>query len=124
MLKLLVIDDNTSLCDLLRQFFSSKDYQVFIASDGEKGLSITREQQPSIILLDMMLTPTNEFGIDILKQIKKIDDKIKVIMMTGAEDKGVIKLAKICGASDYIIKPFDLEQLEKDIMPKIIKQLG
>jgi len=72
----------------------------------------------------MIIMPTNEFGIDILKQIKEIDDKIKVIIMTGAEDKGVIELAKMCGASDYITKPFDLEKLEKDIIPKIIKQFS
>jgi len=123
MLKLLVIDDNASLCNLLKQFFDSKGYKVFIANDGRKGLSVVKAEQPNIVFLDMIIMPTNEFGLDILKEIRKIDDKIKVIMMTGAEDKGVIELAGMYGASDYIIKPFDLGQLEREVMPKLVKQI-
>lgn len=121
MVKLLVIDDDFSMCDFLKDFFSKRDYQVFIATDGEEGLSIVREQRPNIILLDIILS--NQFGLDILQRIKEIDDKAKVIMLTGVGDKGVIKVAKKYGASDYITKPFSLEQLEKDVMPKILKQL-
>ncbi|MBU1852431.1 MAG: response regulator [Candidatus Omnitrophica bacterium] len=122
MVKLLIIDDDLSLCDFFKNFFSKRDYQVFIATDGEKGLSIVRDERPNIILLDMIIMP-GQFGLDILQEIKKIDDKAKVIMLTGVGDKGVIELAKMYGASDYITKPFDLEQLEKDVMPKIIRQL-
>ncbi|MFC1624207.1 response regulator [Candidatus Omnitrophota bacterium] len=122
MLKLLVIDDDLPLCDYLKEFFSKKDYEVFTATDGEKGLSIVRDERPNIILLDVVIMP-GQFGLDILKEIKKIDNKVKIIMLTSVEDKGIIELAHKYGASDYITKPFDLENLERDVMPKIIRQL-
>ncbi len=65
---------------------------------------------------EMTLTKCSECG-------EEIDDKAKVIMLTGVRDKGVIKVAKKYGASDYITKPFSLEHLEKEVMPKILKQL-
>jgi len=121
MIKLLIIDDDISLCSFLKNFFSKKDYQVFIAIDGEEGLSIVREHRPNIILLDIIMP--DQFGLDVLRQIKKIDDKVKVIMLTSVGDEGVIKVAKKYGASDYITKPFSLEHLEKDVIPKILKEL-
>ena len=62
-------------------------------------------------------------GITVLQQIKEIDKNAKVIMMTAVKEEAMIELSREYGAIDYITKPFSLEHLEKDVMPKILKQL-
>ena len=121
MIKILIIDDELPVCDSLKYFFSLKNYQVFIATTVEEGLSIVKEEHPNIILLDIIMPGRS--GIEVLKQVKATDDKTKVIMLTGISDEKVIKQAMEHGASDYITKPFSLEHLEKEVMPKILKQL-
>lgn len=121
MVKLLIVDDDLPTCDFLKSFFSNRNYEVFIATDGEKALSIVREKCPNVILLDIKMPPPS--GIKVLQRIKEIDKNAKVIMMTGVEEEAVIELTKEYGAIDYITKPFSLEHLENNIMPKILKQL-
>ena len=121
MVKLLIVDDDIPTSDFLSRYFGKIDYEVFTANDGERALSIVREKQPNIILLDIKMPGLS--GITVLQKIKEIDKNAKVIMMTAVRDEEVIKLAMEYGASDYIPKPFSLEHLEKDVMPKIISQL-
>jgi len=121
MVKLLIVDDDLPTSDFLSHYLGKRDYQVFIANDGEKALSIVREKQPNIVLLDIKMPGTS--GIKVLQQIKEIDKNAKVIMMTAVKDEAMVELAKEYGASDYITKPFSLEHLENNVMPKILKQL-
>ena len=62
-------------------------------------------------------------GINTLQRIKEIHKKAKIIMMTAVRDEKVVEMCKEYGASDYITKPFSLEDLEKEVMPRILKQL-
>ena len=121
MVKLLIVDDELPICDILKEFFSKKNYQVFIATTGEEGLSILRKEKPHIILLDIIMPSRS--GVEVLKRIKEIDNEVKVIMLTGISNEKVIEQLKEHGASDYVTKPFSLEYLEKEVMPKILKQL-
>ena len=121
MVKLLIVDDDLPTCDFLKSFFNSRNYEVFIATDGEKALSVVREKRPDIILLDIRMPGPS--GIKVLREIKEIDKHVKVIMMIAVEEETVIELAKEYGAIDYITKPFSLERLENNVMPKILKQL-
>lgn len=121
MIKLLIVDDDLPICDFLRVFFSRKDYQVFTAIDGKQALSIVKEKQPNIILLDIRMPGLS--GIEVLQKIKEIDKDAKVIMMTAVDEKMVVNLAMNYGATDYITKPFSLEYLEKDVFLKVLKQL-
>jgi len=121
MVKLLIVDDDLPTCDFLNRYLEKRDYEVFTANDGESALSIVKEKQPNIILLDIKMPGLS--GITVLQKIKDIDKKIKVIMMTAVKDEEMVKLAMEYGASDYITKPFSLEYLESEVMPKILKQL-
>ena len=121
MVKLLIVDDELPICDILKEFFSKKNYQVFIATTGEEGLSILRKEKPHIILLDIIMPSRS--GVEVLKRIKEIDNEVKVIMLTGISNEKVIQELKKYGASDYVTKPFSLEYLEKEVMPKVLKQL-
>jgi len=121
MVKLLIVDDDLPTCDFLNNFFRKRDYEVFVANDGEKALSIVKEKKPNIILLDIKMPGPS--GMNVLKEVKEIDKTIKVIMMTAVKEEAMIELARQNGASDYITKPFSLEHLEKDVIPKILKQM-
>jgi len=121
MVKLLIVDDDIPTCDFLNRYLGKRDYEVFTANDGESALSIVKEKQPNIVLLDIKMPGLS--GITVLQKIKDIDKKSKVIMMTAVKDEEMVKLAMEYGASDYITKPFSLEYLESEVMPKILKQL-
>jgi len=121
MVKLLIVDDDLPTCDFLRLFFEKRQYQVFTAQTGEDALSIVKDKQPDIILLDIKMGGIS--GIEVLRRIKENCRDVKVIMMTGVKEDVVIDLAKEYGAIDYITKPFSLEHLEKDVMPKVVQQL-
>ena len=121
MVKILIVDDDLPTCDFLKRFLEQNGYQVFTANDGQVALSITKEKDPNIVLLDIAMPGLS--GIKTLKLIKEINENIKVIMITAIDDESIIKLAAECGAIDYIVKPFSLEHLETNVLPKIIKQL-
>lgn len=121
MIKLLIVDDDFPTCDFLKRFLEISGYQVFIANDGESALLTVKEKKPNIVFLDIRMPGVS--GIKVLQQIKEIDSNVKVIMMTAVKDEEMIKLTKEYGASDYIVKPFSLEHLEKDVIPKILTQL-
>jgi DNA-binding response OmpR family regulator len=121
MVKLLIVDDDIPTCDFLNRYLGKRNYEVFTANDGESALSIVKEKQPNIVLLDIKMPGLS--GITVLQKIKDIDKKSKVIMMTAVKDEEMVKLAMEYGASDYITKPFSLEYLETEVMPKILKQL-
>ena len=121
MVKLLIVDDDIPTADFLSRYLGKRDYEIFIANDGESALSIVKEKQPNIVLLDIKMPGTS--GMTVLQKIKEIDKNAKVIMMTAIKDESMIELAREYGASDYITKPFSLEYLENDVMPRILKQL-
>lgn len=120
MVKLLVVDDDLQIADFLRTFFAEKSYNVLVSDDGIKALSLIRKEKPHIVLLDIKIP--NLSGIEVLRQIRDIDKNVKVIMMTGVDDEAMMSLAKEYGAVDYITKPFSLQHLEDNVLPKIIKQ--
>jgi DNA-binding response OmpR family regulator len=121
MVKLLIIDDDLQTCDFLKRYLEKRDYEIFIANNDKDAISITKEKKPKIVLLDIRMPGVS--GITVLQKIKEFDKDIKVVMMTAVRDESMVELAKEYGASDYIIKPFTLEYLEKEVMTKILKQL-
>ncbi len=121
MVKILIVDDDLPTCDFLRTFLTKKGYSVEIAMDGETALNILKEKRPHIMLLDIRMPGMS--GIEVLRRSKEIHPDLKVIMITAVRDESMIELAKIYGASEYLIKPFDLDYLEKEALPKILSQI-
>ncbi|EGW39540.1 sigma-54 dependent transcriptional regulator [Desulfosporosinus sp. OT] len=108
--KILVIDDEERMCWALDRALSHEGYQVVTATRGLQGIDQTRETNPSIVILDLKMPDID--GIEVLKEIKKINPSIPVIMITahGTIDTA-IEAMKI-GATDYITKPFKLDKLK------------
>lgn len=114
MYKILVVDDEVAVCDLLKDFLTLKDYEVFTASDGYTAISKAKEVSPHLVLLDIVMPGIS--GMEVLKEIKKLNSKTGVIMITAVPDQGIITESIDLGAYDYIRKPMDLKHVENVVM--------
>jgi putative nucleotidyltransferase with HDIG domain len=121
MVKLLVADDEEKICQLLHMFFSERGYDVLVAKDGPTALQCIRTERPHLVFLDLRMPGLN--GLEILKETRRIDDTIKVIIITSIEDDGVVQEARDIGATDYVIKPFSLEYLKEEVLSKVSASL-
>ncbi|MBO8131064.1 MAG: response regulator [Candidatus Marinimicrobia bacterium] len=118
MKKILVVDDELEIIELLKEFLKERGYQVDSAQSASETYEKITSFQPDIILLDIRLPDAS--GIDVLKKVKELNSKIDVIMVTGVIDKKTALKAMEMGASDYVVKPIDLEYLETSILAKLI----
>ena len=103
-LKVLIVEDDNFLLEMYVTKLKVEGFEVFSASDGEKGIKAVQEKLPDVILLDIMLPLVDGFGV--LDQIKK-DDKTKnipVILLTNLSQKDDVKKGMAKGAADYLIK--------------------
>jgi DNA-binding response OmpR family regulator len=107
--KILVVDDEPTICSLMRVFLSQHGYQVHTASSGEDALNIFDESTPDIVLLDISMPGMR--GIDVLKQIKSLKSNCGVIMLSAYGDDETIQEAINLGAFCYIQKPMELVEL-------------
>lgn len=108
-MKILIIEDEKSLADLVANRLKKEKYIVDISNDGEEGLYNALLDIYDLIILDIMLSSIN--GIDILKEIKKNNIKSKVIMLTAKSELEDKLLGFNEGANDYIPKPFHIDEL-------------
>lgn len=120
--KILVVDDEISICNLLRKFLDLKGYEVYTALDGPAAIAKVKEFRPHIVLLDIMMPGMG--GIQVLKEIKKVDPRAGVIMVTGVGDNELGRRALELGAYDYITKPVNFDYLETVLRVKMIDLLG
>ena len=109
MAKILVIDDEKSIRDTLKEILEYEDHQVDLAADGDEGLALFKENKYDIVLLDIKMPQKD--GIEVLEEIFKINYEIPVIMISGHGniDTAVESIKK--GAYDFIEKPLDLNRL-------------
>jgi two-component system, NtrC family, nitrogen regulation response regulator GlnG len=108
--KLLIIDDEQSVLDLLGGVFAEGGFEVLLEKDGESALALARTERPNVALVDIGLPKKS--GLEVLRELKEIDPRICVIIMTGnLVTQNVIEAMKH-GAYDYLSKPLNLKQLE------------
>ena len=117
MSRVLVVDDDPAIRNLLQEFLTGKQYDVIEAATGGEGLKRLREDRPHLVLLDINLPDIS--GLEVLREAKAIDPAVGVIMITGIQEEAVGRQAMRDGAFDYITKPLDLHYLEKSLWYKI-----
>lgn len=106
--KILLIDDDEELCDLVTEFLQSESFVVEMAHDGEKGVEKSLEGEFNLIILDVMLPKIN--GFEVLRKIRK-NSQLPVLMLT-ARGEDVDKIIGLeLGADDYLPKPFNPREL-------------
>ena len=106
--RILVIDDEPAVTDLLAYNLRAANYEVLVAADGGEGLKLARQANPDLILLDLMLPIVD--GLDVCRELRKTSG-VPVIMITarGEESDRVVGLE--LGADDYVCKPFSMREL-------------
>lgn len=117
MRKMLIVDDESEICEFLKLFFEERNFDVNTAYSGEEALESAKKFKPDVILLDIHMPGMD--GITVLKHIKESDSKVKVIMVTALETREKIEAAMRLGADNYITKPLSLEYLERDVQEKV-----
>jgi len=117
MARILVVDDEIAIVDILKSFLEEKEHKVFTAYDGVEAVEVTKRERPHVILLDIYLPKMD--GIQVLKAVREFDDTIGIIIMTGFREKDVAQEALKLGAFDYINKPFDFDYLERALETKL-----
>ena len=107
---ILIIEDEVTLAKNIATYLKRSGYDADVASAGEEGLAQIETFRPEVVLLDYALPGIN--GLDTLKRIKALDERIAVIMMTGHGSEQVAVEAMKAGAHDYLIKPVILSELK------------
>ena len=110
--KILIVDDDPNICELLRLYFENEGYEVKTASDGAEGVSYFKMYEPDLVLLDIMLPKKD--GWQVCREIREVSSK-PVIMVTAKGDVFDKVLGLELGADDFIVKPFDMKEVSARI---------
>ncbi|MDQ0418362.1 two-component system, response regulator, stage 0 sporulation protein F [Thermoactinomyces sp. DSM 45891] len=116
--KVLVVDDQYGIRILVKEVFSKYPLQVLQAANGMQALEIVQSERPDLILLDMKMPGMD--GLEILRRLKKMDETLKVIMMTAYGELDMVEKATHLGALAHFTKPFDIQ----DLCNEVIRQLA
>jgi two-component system, response regulator, stage 0 sporulation protein F len=111
--RILVIDDNPNVVDILGRYLREEGYGVLGALTSDEGLKLVILSRPELVLLDLALPGTN--GIELLKRIRSTNPTTRVIIVTGSIDPALAREALELGALAYIDKPFDFAYLKRVI---------
>lgn len=111
--KILLVDDEPEVLEFLGRRLEKHGFSVLTAMDGVSGLEQARRYMPDLVLLD--ITMPNKDGMTMLKELKadQATARIPVVMVTAKSESGAIFEGEKFGATDYIIKPIDFDQLLK-----------
>src|SRR3990167_6130834 len=121
MKKVLVVEDEQLIADLLQKKLIKEGYYAFAAGDGEVALQQIREERPDIVLLDIVLPRMN--GFEVLAELRKDEElrKIPVIIISNAGQPAEIEKAREAGVRDWLIKTeFD----PQEVLEKVRRQVG
>lgn len=107
--RVLVIDDEPGMVDLLTAILSDTGYDVIGALSGGDGLALVDLERPDVMLLDLQMPGVP--GVDVLRRVRTLRPELPVIIVSGQADFNLARATLSCGAVDYIPKPFDPEDL-------------
>ena len=114
MKKILIADDSLFMRMSLKDNLPD-GYEVIEADSGAKALELFESQKPDLVLLDIVMPEGEEEGVKVLREIMQSDPQACVIMITAVGQDAIIEECKKLGARDYIVKPFDEEQVAEPV---------
>lgn len=106
--RVLVVDDDRNICELIRLYLEKEGFTVTLAHDGQAAITLFKESTPSVVLLDVMLPKMD--GFQVCREIRRISN-IPIIMLTAKGETFDKVLALELGADDYMVKPFENKEL-------------
>jgi PleD family two-component response regulator len=117
--RILVIEDDFDISNMLRIYFQSQDYEVVVAARGKEGLELCRQQLPHVIVLDIMLPDID--GYEVCRRLRSNlrTSHVPIIFLTQKDERSDKIAGLELGADDYITKPFDIEELRLRVQGSI-----
>lgn len=108
-MRILVVDDELDILNIVKAFLSDRGYDVVTANNGDEALKVVRAHSDvGLVLLDVVMPGRG--GIETLKELMQLERKPHVIMMTARADEKIFEAVRL-GAVDYVLKPIDFEAL-------------
>ena len=106
--KILIVDDQPEVRELLATTLEISDYQILFAEDGTQAMTLARAEQPALILLDVVMPNSDLSGLEVCYRLKKdpATNDITIIMLSAQGQKRDVEAGMMAGADDYIFKPF------------------
>lgn len=116
MAKILVVDDDKLVTDLLEKLLKSEGYQVVTTNDSSKALEIANAETPDLVLLDLMMPQPD--GFRVCRMIREVPEfkRLPIIIVTALDDSDSRAVAFGAGANDYLTKPFHPDELSEKIV--------
>lgn len=118
--RILVIDDEEAIGNVIKDYLEAQGYEVFWAEDGLSAIDMFQRINPDLIILDLMLP--GKSGFDVCKELRK-DSNVPVIMLTAKSDEIDRVLGLELGADDYVTKPFSLRELAARVKA-VLRRVG
>jgi DNA-binding response OmpR family regulator len=106
--RILVVDDEPAVTDLLAYNLRKAHYEVLVAADGRQALALARQELPDLILLDLMLPQID--GLDVCRELRRTS-QVPIIILTARDDEIDRVVGLELGADDYVCKPFSIREL-------------
>jgi len=116
-IKILVVDDEPGICDMLKKTFSTIGFKVFSATSGLQALELAKKEKPKVVFLDVRMLGMS--GLEVLEKIKAMDSQARVNIVTVLADEETKAEARKLGADEFITKPFVSEYLEEITMRQV-----
>ena len=119
MKKILIVDDQPQVQELLKVTLELGDYHIFFAKDGYQAIQMAHAERPGVILLDIMMPDSEIDGLEVCRRLKTdpVTADMVVILLSAKGQKEDIELGLASGANDYVTKPFSpislVEKIEK-----------
>ncbi len=113
--KLLIVDDEPDIVVYTRKIYEKKGFITFGATDGIAAVELFEKERPLVSLIDIHMPFSPIDGVEVLRRIKEIDKNAVCIMVTRITEKQKVEESKKYGASAYLLKPIDLNDLDKAI---------
>jgi len=112
--RILLVDDDQEIVESMKIALQAKGYEILIARDGNQGLAMAEREDPSLLILDMMMPKRS--GFLVLEKLRRTQkDPMRIIMITANEGSRHKAYAEMLGVDDYIRKPFAMDRLLESV---------
>jgi CheY-like chemotaxis protein len=113
--KILIVEDSKTMSLVLKEVLESEGHTVFLAGDGVAGIALARREKPDLVLLDLLLPKLN--GYEVCNALKRDNSMryIQILVISTMSSPESIEKSKLCGAKNFMKKPYNLEDLLREI---------
>ncbi|MCB9534934.1 MAG: response regulator [Myxococcales bacterium] len=120
-IKILIVDDDRDICEYMRTMLEATGYEVATLSDPTRAVDRVREEEFHVLIIDLMMPKMD--GIELIQRIRKVDSDVAIVVFTGYPSVETAVDALKLNVSDYVKKPFDMDEF-RDKIADILRKKG